>query len=178
MLVPQQRVPSLVVDMVEEGRFDLSAERPGFATLVCFYRGLHCPICATYLRELERLTPDFIRLGITPVAISSDFQERALAMRDKIGAQSLRIGYGLSMRDARAWGLYISEGIGKTRIDLEEPERFSEPAVYLVRPDQTLYYASVQSMPFVRPNFAELLHASEYVIKKNYPARGEYVGPV
>ena len=27
--------------------------------LVVFYRGLHCPICAKYLMELERLMPEF-----------------------------------------------------------------------------------------------------------------------
>jgi peroxiredoxin len=176
MLVPQQKVPSLVVDTVTRERFDLSSEQSEFATLICFYRGLHCPICATYLKELERLTPEFVKQGVSTIGVSSDTLERASALREKIGAEKLRIGYGLSISDARKWGLYISAGIGKTRIDIEEPEFFSEPAVYLIKPDQTLYYASVQSMPFVRPNFSELLQATIYVKSKNYPARGEYTG--
>ena len=55
---------------------------------------------------------------------------------------------------------------------------FSEPGVFLVRPDQTLYYASVQTMPFVRPVFKEMVQALDFVIANDYPARGEYTGSV
>jgi hypothetical protein len=37
---------------------------------------------------------------------------------------------------------------------------------------------SVQTMPFVRPHFSELLAAVDFAIEKNYPARGEYTGAV
>jgi len=43
----------------------------------------------------------------------------------------------------------------------------------LVRPDRTLYFASVQTMPFARPHFTDILAALDFVIAKNYPARGE-----
>jgi hypothetical protein len=48
----------------------------------------------------------------------------------------------------------------------------------LIKPDQTVYRLSVQSMPFVRPNFAEMVQALDFVIKNDYPARGEYIGEV
>jgi hypothetical protein len=48
----------------------------------------------------------------------------------------------------------------------------------MVSPDQTLYYASVQTMPFVRPHFSELIGALDFAIENDYPARGEYTGPV
>lgn len=60
----------------------------------------------------------------------------------------------------------------------KSPRFFFEPGVFLLRPDQTIYYLSVQSMPFVRPNFAEMVQALDFVIKNNYPARGEYAGTV
>lgn len=63
-----------------------------------------------------------------------------------------------------------------TSIGIEEPALFSEPGLFLVNPDQTLYYMSVQSMPFVRPHLSELLGALDFAIDKNYPARGEYTG--
>ena len=50
---------------------------------------------------------------------------------------------------------------------------FVEPALFLVRPDRTLYYASVQSMPFGRPCFEEMLSGIEKAVAKDYPARGE-----
>ena len=90
--------------------------------------------------------------------------------------KNLRVGYGFSLGEARDWGLYISTSRGKTSIGIEEPELFAEPGLFIVTPEQTLYYSSVQTMPFVRPNFSELLKAVDFMIEKNYPARGEYRG--
>ena len=61
---------------------------------------------------------------------------------------------------------------------IEEPPLFSEPGVFLVRPDGTLYYGAVQTMPFARPQFQDLLGAVDVAISKNYPARGEYTADV
>lgn len=178
MLVPRQTAPDLSVATLAHGPFDLADERPERMTLICFYRGLHCPICASYLKELERLTPAFAERGVTTIAISTDDSARAQEMARKVGASQLRIGYGLPLAVARRWGLYISTSRGKTSIGVQEPALFSEPGVFLIRPDRTIYYLSVQSMPFVRPTFAEMVQALDFVIKNDYPARGEYVGEV
>jgi peroxiredoxin len=175
MLIPRQTTPELIVPTLDHGVFDLSAEQPPLQTLVCFYRGQHCPICAAYLKELGRLTPEFTERGVQTIAISMDTAERARAMADKTGAPGLRFGYDLPLAAARAWGLYLSASRGKTSIGIEEPALFSEPGLFLVRPDRTLYYASVQSMPFVRPHFSEVLQALDFVVKNDYPARGELV---
>ena len=176
MLIPRQKAPALVVETLDHGSFDLASDAPGRMTLICFYRGLHCPICAMYLKELERLTPEFAERGVTTIAISSDGDARAREMQKKLAASHLRIGYGLSLSEARKWGLYISTSRGKTSIGIDEPALFSEPGLFLLRPDQTIYYLSVQSMPFVRPNFKELLQALDFTIEHDYPARGEYIG--
>ncbi|WP_224816954.1 peroxiredoxin-like family protein [Hasllibacter sp. MH4015] len=178
MLMPRQKTPDLSVPLVDGGTFDLSAETAERGTVVCFYRGLHCPICATYLTEFEKLVGDFAERGIASVAISSDGAERAAGMKEKIGAERLRFGYDLPLAKAREWGLYISTSRGTTSIGIEEPALFAEPGLFLINPDQTLYYMSVQTMPFVRPHFRELLAAVDFAIEKNYPARGEYEGAV
>jgi peroxiredoxin len=178
MLIPRQPAPDLRVPTLSHGIFDLATERPERMTLVCFYRGLHCPICANYLKELERLTPAFQERGVATIAISSDDEQRARAMSEKVGASHLRFGHGLSLAVARQWGLYVSASRGKTSIGIEEPPLFSEPGVVLIRPDRSIYYVSVQSMPFVRPPFSEMVQALDFVIKSDYPARGEYVGPL
>lgn len=178
MLNPRQPVPALQLPTLDHGTYDLAAEAPARMSLVCFYRGLHCPVCANYLKELERLTPAFAERGVTTIAISSDGQERARQMAAKVGAQSLRVGYGLGLDVARQWGLYLSTSRGKSSLGIEEPAIFSEPGVFLVQPDLTLYWLSVQSMPFVRPNFTEMLQALDFVIQHDYPARGEYRGDV
>lgn len=178
MLIPRQTTPELDLDTLSHGKFSLALDNPERFTLICFYRGLHCPICANYLKELERLTPEFESRGVKTIAVSSDGEERARAMAEKIGATNLRMAYDLPLSLAREWGLYISTSRGKTSIGIEEPELFSEPGVFLTRRDRTLYYGSVQTMPFVRPNFSELVQALDFVIAKDYPARGEYTGAV
>jgi peroxiredoxin len=177
-LMPRQSVPSLRVPTLDHGPFTLSEDAASNFTLVVFYRGLHCPICLKYLLELGRLQPEFDKRGVKVIAISSDLRDRAQAMADKLRAPALRMGYGLGLADARAWGLYISTSRGVTSIGIEEPALFSEPGVFIVRPDGTLYYGAVQTMPFARPHFDELLAALDFALDKNYPARGEYAGPV
>jgi peroxiredoxin len=154
----------------------LGERKPESFDLLVFYRGLHCPLCAKYLMDLERLAPEFAAKGVNIVAISTDDQERGQKMAEKIQAKGVRVAYGLTLPMARAWGLYISQSKGQTSIGIEEPAKFIEPGVYLVKPDGTLYYGNVQTMPFARPQFQELLVAVGYALDKNYPARGEYVG--
>ena len=178
MLVPRQKTPDLVVPTLDHGKFDLSSENAERGTVVCFYRGLHCPICATYLTEFQKRVDDFAERGVATVAISSDGEDRARGMQEKIEASTLRFGYGLPLSKAREWGLYISTSRGVTSIGIEEPALFAEPGLFMVTPQQTLYYGSVQTMPFVRPHFSELVSALDFAIKKDYPARGEYTGAV
>ena len=176
MLIPRQKTPELVVSTLDHGEFNLASETSTVGTVVCFYRGLHCPICATYLKDFEKRVPEFTERGVTSVAVSSDTEERARAMADKIEASNLRFAYGLDLNKAREWGLYISTSRGKTSIGIEEPAYFSEPGLFLVKPDQSLYYGSVQTMPFVRPHFAELIGAIDFAVANDYPARGEFTG--
>lgn len=178
MLMPRQKTPNLTLPTLDHGTFDLMSDGAERGTVVCFYRGLHCPICANYLTELEKRVDDFAERGVKTVAVSSDGEERARLMADKIGVKGLRFGYDLSLSKAKDWGLYISTSRGKTSIGIEEPTLFSEPGLFMVSPDGALYYGSVQTMPFVRPHFSELVSALDFAIANNYPARGEYTGAV
>lgn len=177
-LIPRQPVPALNVPLISGERFVLGAQPAERFDLVVFYRGLHCPICAKYLMELERLAPEFEKRGVNVWAVSSDTAERAQAMADKVKASAVRVGHSLSLPSARQWGLYISASRGKTSIGIEEPALFSEPGVFLVRPDGTLYYGATQTMPFARPGFQDLLGAIDFAVANDYPARGEYTGAV
>jgi peroxiredoxin len=172
-LVPRQPVPPLAAPLVGGGRFDIAMEKSERFALIVFYRGLHCPICRTQMGDLESKLPDFAKRGVSVVALSSDIAERAERAKREWKLPTLRLGYGVDLRVARAWGLYISTSRGMTSAGVEEPSLFSEPGLFLVRPDRTLYFASVQTMPFARPHFADILGALDFVIAKNYPARGE-----
>ena len=172
-LFPRQSVPSLEVLTLDGGQWRLSERQPQNFTLIVVYRGLHCPICKGYLRDLERRLPEFGRRGVEAIAISSDEEVRARQAKADWGLSQLTIGYGLGLDDAREWGLYISAGIGRTSGGADEPSRFVEPGLFLVRPNRTLYFASVQTMPFARPSVEDVLKAIVYILDKNYPARGE-----
>jgi peroxiredoxin len=167
-LMPNKPVPALDVALVGGGRFKLSAQRPETFSLIVFYRGYHCPICKSYLSSLRDQLDAFARLGVLAVAVSTDDAERAEKAKAEWALGALPVGYGLSIEDGRAFGLYISRAIGP-----HEPALFIEPGLFLVRPDGTLYAAAVQTMPFARPSFAEIASAVDFVTKRNYPARGE-----
>lgn len=174
-LIPRQSVPELTVETLDGGTWRLADQTPERFTLIAFYRGLHCPICSKYLGDLERHLGKLDERGTGVIAISSDNEERARQSKRDWGLNELPIGYGLSLDKARDWGLFISSGIGTSSVGIEEPPLFSEPGLFLVRNDGTLYFSSVQTMPFARPRFADIVGALDVVIERNYPARGEVV---
>ena len=174
-LYPRQPVPALSVPTVGGGIWTLAEQHPKKFTLVVFYRGFHCPVCSTYLGDLEKKLEEFADRGVEVVVISSDQEDRARAAKEKWGLERLTVGYGLDLDVARQWGLYISTSRGTTSTGVEEPALFSEPGLFLVRPDGTLYFGSVQTMPFARPSFREVLGALDFVLKTDYPARGEVI---
>ena len=171
------KAPDFTLKGTDGAMHSLQEARGPKGTLVVFMCN-HCPYVKAVLGPLVRDAAELKRHGVNTIAISSDGEDRARLMADKIGADTLRFGYDLSLAKARDWGLYISTSKGKTSIGIEEPPLFSEPGLFLVSPGQTLYYGSVQTMPFVRPHFAELVKAVDFAIEKDYPARGEYTGAV
>ena len=72
MLMPRQKTPDLSLPTLDHGDFDLAAEQSERGTVICFYRGLHCPLCANYLTEMEKKVADFAERGVGTIAISSD----------------------------------------------------------------------------------------------------------
>ena len=172
-LKPRKPVPSLEFDTVEGGHWSLAAQKPQTFTMVVFYRGLHCPVCRKYTSELDGMIEEFNKRGVSTVITSTDSKERAEEAKAKWGLPHLTVGYGVQIEKAREWGLYISSGRGVTSTGVEEPPLFAEPGLFLVKPDGTLYWASISTMPFARPHFDEMARAIDFALSKNYPARGE-----
>lgn len=168
MLKPRTKLPELTVKTVEGEQWSLSKQQPQNFTMIVFYRGYHCPVCKPYLRELDRRTSEFEELGVNLVAISNDTQERAQKTHEEWGIKNLRIGYDFPLSEAREWGLFVSNSIKES-----EPDQFFEPGIFLVRPDQTLFASFIQTLPFARPRFDDLLRGIKFAVEKNYPARGE-----
>ncbi|GAB3480212.1 peroxiredoxin-like family protein [Marinomonas epiphytica] len=174
VLKPRQATPELAFNTLN-GAWSLADQKPENFTMIVVYRGLHCPLCRVYLQELSRLQGDFKALGVNTVAVSTDTEERAKQAFEEWSIDNITLGYGLTVEQSQAWGLHRSAGRGKTSIGIEEPTEFTEPGLFFVRPDGTLYWSSISTMPFVRPSFKELLGAINKVLEMDYPARGELV---
>ena len=169
----RQPVPELSVSTVGGGHWSLADQSPENFSLIAFYRGLHCPKCKISLADLNRKAKDFEAAGVSVFVLSCDEKERAERTKSEWGLDNLEIGYGLSIDKSREWGLYISTSNGVTSIGVEEPALFCEPGLFVVQPNGDLYMTAIQSMPFARPLFAEVLGAIQFVVEKGYPARGE-----
>ena len=169
MLATDKPAPALSVPLLGGGTFDLSAATPEHFTLVVFYRGKHCPLCTKQMEEDVIPALDQLRdKGVEVVAVSMDDEDRARQQAEGWTTKGLRVGHGMTEATAREWGLYISGA----REGSEEPARFSEPGMTLVRPDGRVYAHWQQSVPFSRPKMADLLAGLGFIVEKGYPARG------
>lgn len=174
-LIPRQLVPDFSVTTTAGDAWKLSAQSPENFTMIVVYRGLHCPICRTYLSDLQRHLDEFADHGVNVLVTSTDEEDRVHQAQKDWKLEKLTMAYGFSLDDARSLGLYISSSNGVTSTGVEEPAMFGEPGLFLIRPDGTLYFGTVQTMPFARPHFSDIAKAVGFVISKNYPARGEIV---
>ncbi len=177
-IMPREPAPSLRVPLAGGGVYDLSQDRPSLMSMIVFYRGLHCQQCQTYLRDLENRLPEFDKRGITSVAMSCDGAARGQQTSAEWGLSNLRIGYGLSPVEARVWGLFLTAGRPRAS-GMSEPDICCEPAVFLIAPDKTLWFSSIQNTAFARPRFEDLIEGFEFLFARGYfrdkpcPARGE-----
>lgn len=174
MLTPRQPVPALNLSTLDGKGFDLRRDMGENGALVVFYRGLHCPLCQKQLQEIEDHADRAAELGLSVVLVSGDGMSRAKEMAGATGVQKTPMGYDLTMTEAREWGLWISTA----REGSDEPQLFNEPGIFHVLPDGTLYSAWVQSHPFARPAFGDILGMVKFRLDNAYPARGDYTGPL
>ncbi|MCB4808237.1 AhpC/TSA family protein [Tamlana sp. 62-3] len=168
MIKPREKTPDLKINLVNGSTWELSDQNPDNFTLVLFYRGKHCPVCKMQLEELENKLSEFKERGINVLAVSANTEDLAKETYEEWNIKNIPLGYGLPIEEARAWGLFISEAISD-----KEPEHFFEPGLFLIDKDQKVYWESIQSMPFGRPSFKDVINGIDYILKQGYPARGE-----
>ncbi|MGJ8664932.1 MAG: peroxiredoxin-like family protein [Patiriisocius sp.] len=167
MILPKNNIPNLDLNLINDTQWSLVKQNAPNYTLIVFYRGLHCPVCKKYLEELTTKIEDFTERGVHLFAASMDSEKRAKKAGEEWDIAKLPVGYEMTEEKAREWGLYISEAISD-----KEPKLFSEPGLFLIDNKQKLYFSSVQTMPFARPNFKDVLNAIDFIQKEDYPARG------
>ena len=171
ILTPGDSFPEIILPKVGGGELSLSAAAADKFLLVIVYRGLHCPKCKEQLTEVQDKLDQLKGAGISPVAISMDGEDRGEQTRTKWDIETFPVGYGLSQSAAQQMGLFLS--ISEFE---QEPDFFAEPGLFLIRPDNSLYAAFIQSTPFARPPLQDIISAAKFVAEKDYPARGTFDG--
>ena len=166
-LIPDAQAPELSLSLVGGESWILSEQNPKNFTMVIFYRGLHCPVCKNYLGKLNSMMEQINELGFSVIVASMDTQQRAEQAKEDWGIDKVDVAYGLDIKTAKIWGLYIS-----TSIKEAESNIFCEPGLMWIRPDGRLYLIDISNMPWARPDLETLMPKAKFAVENNYPARG------
>ncbi|WP_342077791.1 peroxiredoxin-like family protein [Yoonia sp. SS1-5] len=162
--------PDIVVPGLDGESIALGQPRDGRDwQMVVVYRGKHCPMCTSYLKELTTLLPEFHALGVDVVAVSADPKAKA---QDQMAAvtPNFPVGYDLSIAQMHALGLYVSE----PRSPQETDKPFAEPGIFVVNADGQVQVTDISNAPFARPDLKTLLGGLRFIRnpENNYPIRG------
>jgi len=168
-LMPAAQAPALELPLVGGGTFKLADEKPENFTMVLFYRGYHCPVCKGYLGNLAALLSDFESAGFNVVIASMNDEELATKAAQEWDLGNTRVAYGLTLEQAKDWGLWVSKAFKDVEADF-----FTEPGLFWIKPDGSLYLADISNMPWARPDLGNLLSKVPYALEHNYPPRGTY----
>ncbi len=166
-LLSGSRAPGLDVPLAGGGQWRLSEQAPKNFTLILVFRGVHCSFCRPEVEKLQALRSKLADLGIEAFAVSMDDEVRARRMSNEWDLTDLPVGYGLSLQQARSWGLFVSR-----RVKDVEPAVFSEPGCFLVRPDGTLYAQFQSTAPWMRLDLDILLRGVQIAMDRGTPPRG------
>ena len=139
---------------------------PGWRLLVV-YRGKHCPLCKTYLKTLDGLGDAAKSAGVSVLVVSADPKEKADADVAEFGWR-FPVGFGLTLDQMRALGLYISE----PRSPMETDRPFAEPGLFVINPENRVQIIDISNAPFARPDLAGILRGITIAQSKGYPIRG------
>ncbi len=162
--------PAIEVAKLGGGELTIGVPQEGYDwQMVVVYRGKHCPVCTSYLKELETLLPEFHALGVDVVAVSADPEAKAT---DQIALvrPSYPVGFGLSLDQMHALGLYVSD----PRSANETDRPFAEPGIFVVNADGQVQVTDISNAPFARPDLKTLLGGLRFIRnpENNYPIRG------
>lgn len=139
------KAPDFTVKDMEGNSHHLYDYLKGQKTVLLFYRGEWCPICNLQVQSLQGKIADFQKEDAQILAVSTDTPENSQKLAGK-HSLSFPVLAGLSRQTVEAYDLFFSEEKG-----------YAEPAVFILRPDGTVAYASLQSGPLGRPTTDDLL---------------------
>lgn len=165
-IAPGQDAGNITLNLVNGSKWELASQSTDWSLIVA-YRGLHCPVCKSQLQNLKSQMKAFADAGISVVSASMDTQDRAEKTHKEWELGDVPVAYGLGKEFVERFGLFLSDPISDN-----EPEIFSEPGLLLFK--GTTYYAGwIQSIPFARPSFEDVLKGVKFIQEKDYPPRGK-----
>ena len=168
-IIPGKKAPSLNIETISGNIWSLDNHLNKSKCMIVFYRGLHCPVCSVFLKQIESQLLEYKKSNTEVIAVSMDNKEKALKVKSDWSIKNLNIAYGLSEENARNWGLYISKSIKEAESDL-----FCEPGLFIIKKDGTVYLANTSNMPWARPDLTDFPAKLIFAEENNYPVRGNY----
>ena len=171
-LTAGQLFPKMAVVKFGGGEVHLGTPAsPNTWQLVVVYRGKHCPLCTKYLSELNEVLPELQVLNVEVVAVSVDPEEKVRIQMDQV-KPNFDVGYGLSIEQMQALGLYISN----PRSPEEHDRPFAEPGLFVINSDGAIQIIDISNAPFTRPDLKTLVMGLKFIRNpdNNYPIRGTY----
>jgi peroxiredoxin len=187
-LLPGSNFPSVTLPVVKGTTITLRAN--GKPTLLVFYRGLFCPFCiGEYilyfcsvfegnklflgtLTELNSKVEAIYAAGIDVIAVSADKKPEAEKIVEQLNLK-YPVAYGLEESDMALLGLYVSNPTSY----IPQTHRFSEPASFFLRADNSIQYVEIASFPMgARVNVDNLLAGYQWSLQrgKEVPAFANY----
>ena len=159
--------PFAPISFRQFGGGDLTFGASGGWQALFVIRGQHCPICRSYLSEVEQRREALAALGVSVAAVSADneAQTRITAEATKVNFPLL---YGMDEATMHRLGLYVSE----PRSAQETDHRFPEPGLLVVNPQGVLHLVDIANAPFLRPDLDRIVRGLGFIIEKVYPIRG------
>ncbi len=134
---------------------------PGGWQALFVIRGQHCPICKSFLAEIEQRREALAALGVSVAAVSADSEAQT-----RLTAEAARVNfpllYGMDEATMHRLGLYVSE----PRSAQETDHRFPEPALFVVNPEGELHLVDIANAPFLRPDLDRIVRGLGFVIEK------------
>lgn len=164
-LLPGQAFAPVTFRQLGGGEFTFGAARSWEALFVI--RGQHCPICKSYLSEIEQRREVWERLPMSVAAVSADSEQQSWITADAAKV-TFPLLYGMNEETMHKLGLYVSQ----PRSPEETDHRFPEPALFVVNPQGILQLVDIANAPFLRPDLDRLARGLAFVIDKGYPVRG------
>ncbi len=165
-------LPSLTLPKIGGGELTLGQPLNGHDwQLVVVYRGKHCPLCTSYLTQLEQLKESFYKIGVDIVAVSADDQTKATVHVEDMGP-SFPVAYNLSIEQMQTLGLYISHPSSPQETD----RPFAEPGIYVINEKGQVQVIDISNVPFARPDLEQLAGGLQWIRnpENDYPIRGTY----